>query len=231
MTGDWCFSDGFITLREILDLYMSNTHFRRRVLTIVSDCSYSGSWVKECMEFMDEQGVGPCGHVAKEKGILIKAFASCLSNEIPMELAFSTHCAKNDKNTGSFGLYEIYLRSNENHEGQHPSGLDFTRVQCKNKIDEPCTMAPGSTWQRWSAVRRLFVVRGNNRGRPAWQYVLVVDDEDTITTFHKKIKEEGSRNVTNYGKVIKSGWGQDAPNDIREQMLRTYNIDYTYKAK
>ena len=83
MTGDWCFGDGFITLRELLDIYMSNTHFRGRIFSIVSDCSYSGSWVKECMEFMDEQGVGPCGHAAQEKGILIQVLTSCLSNEIP----------------------------------------------------------------------------------------------------------------------------------------------------
>ena len=87
-TGDWCFSDGFISFREIMELYMSNQHFKGKVLTIISDCSYSGSWVKEGMAFMDEQGVGPCGHVAKEKGILVKVFASCLANEIPAELAF-----------------------------------------------------------------------------------------------------------------------------------------------
>ena len=229
MTGDWCFSDGFITLREILDLYMSNQHFRGRVLTINSDCSYSGSWVKECMEFMNEQGVGPCGHAAKEKGILVKVFASCLSNEIPMELVFSTHCADNDKNLGTMSRM-IDLRSNEIHEGQHPSGLDFTRVRCKNKIDEPCTMVPGSTWQRWSTAKRLFVVRGTDKGRPAWHYLLVVDDEDTITAFHKKIKE-GSLDVANYGKIIESGWGQDPPNDFKEQIQRTYTIDYNHKAK
>ena len=229
-TGDWCFSDGFITLREILDLYMSNQHFRGRVLYIISDCSYSGSWVKGCMKFMDEQGVGPCGHAAKEKGILVKVLASCLSNEIPMELAFSTHCAQNDKNLGTVA-YTIDLRSKEIHEGQHPSGLDFTQVQCNNKIDEPCTMAPGSTWQRWSAGMRLVVVRGTDKGRPVWRYVLLVDDEDTIAAFHKKIKEEGSLNVLNYGKNIKSGWGQDPSNEVQEQLQRNYTIDYNYKAK
>ena len=208
---------------------MSNQHFRGCILTIVSDCSYPGSWVKECMEFMDEQRVGPCGHAAKEKGILVKVYASCLSNEIPMELAFSTHCAENDKNLGTVSC-TIDLRSNEIHEGQHPSGLDFTRVRCKNKIDEPCTMVPGSTWQRWSTGKRFFIVRGKDRGRPAWHYVLLVDDEDTITAFRKKIKE-GSLDVANYGKVIKSGWGQDPPNDLREQMQHTYAIDYNYKAK
>ena len=57
-TGDWCFEDGFITFRDIAQLYLRASHnFKGRVLAIVSDCSYSGCWVRECMEFLDEQGV------------------------------------------------------------------------------------------------------------------------------------------------------------------------------
>ena len=232
MTGDWCFSDGFITLREILDLYMNNQHFRGRVLTIDTDCSYSGSWVKECIEFMDEQGVGPCGHTAKEKGILVKVFASCLSNEIPMELAFSINCAKNDNNLGTLS-YTIGLRSKEIHEGQHSSGLDFTEVQCKNKIDEPCTMAPGSTWQRWSTAERLFIFRGNDRGLPAWHYLLLVDDEDTIRIFKDKTQGDNAgkhtTNLEDYGKVIKKGFGKDPPNEVKEWIEKNYLTHYDYK--
>ena len=211
---------------------MSNTYFRGRVLYIMSDCSYSGSWVKECMEFMDEQGVGPCGHVAKEKGILVKVYASCLSNEIPMELAFSTHCAQNDKNLGTVA-YKTVSRYKEIHEGQHFSGLDFTRVRCKNKIDEPCTMAPGSTWQRWSTAERLFVVRSNDRGRPVWYYVLVVDDEDTIRILKDKTQGDNAgkhtTNLEDYGKVLKSGWGEDPPNEMEEWIKKNYLTRYDYK--
>ena len=157
-TGDWCFSDGFISFREIMDLYTQ--HFRGRVLTIISDCSYSGSWVREAMAFMDEQGVGPCGHVAKEKGILIKVFASCLANEIPAELAFSTHGIKNSTNTGLIRFNVPNYRGNEIHDGQHPIGLDFTQVRCQNKIDQPCTMAPGSTWEQWIRQKLLYIIEG-----------------------------------------------------------------------
>ena len=56
-----------------------------------------GSWVRKAMAFMDEQGMGPCGHMAKRKGILVKVYASCqaIDLEIPFPLAFSTNCAKN----------------------------------------------------------------------------------------------------------------------------------------
>ena len=68
-TGDWCFQDGFLTLREIIKIYVDSNKLRGHaiILVIVSDCSHSGCWVRECMDFMDEQGIGPCGHAAKKR--------------------------------------------------------------------------------------------------------------------------------------------------------------------
>ena len=175
---------------------------------------------------MDEQDVGPCGHAAKEKGILVKVYASCQDNEIPAELAFSTHCAQNDKNTGTLS-YFIKLRE-KIHDGQHTSALDFTTVQCKSKIDEPCTMAPGSTWQQWSTAQRIYTVRGKDRGQPSWHYILLVDDEDTIREFHDKVKE-GHVDVANYGQILKSGWGRDPPEET-QKWTKHYLINYNYQA-
>ncbi len=188
-----------------MELYLQNAHIKGRVLSIATDCSYSGCWVKEATSFMEEHGVGPCGRAAKEKGILAQVFASCLTNEIPAELAFSTHCAKNDKNIGIVS-YTINL-GKEIHDGQRASGLDFTTVQCKSKIDEPCTMAPGSTWQQWSTAERVMTIRGKDKGRPAWCYLLLVDDEATIGAFHDKV--ELGIDVDNYGQILKCGLGQD----------------------
>ena len=42
--GDWCFCDGYISFRDIADLYTQ--HFTGKVLSIVLDCSYSGKWVE-----------------------------------------------------------------------------------------------------------------------------------------------------------------------------------------
>ena len=212
-----------------MDLYTQ--HFRGHVLTITSDCSYSGSWVREAMVFMDEQGVGPCGHVAKEKGILVKVYASCLANEIPAELAFSTHGITNDLNTGTVGYNVPEYRGNEIHDGQHYSRLDFTQVRCKNKIDQPCTMAPGSTWERWRAKHRLMTVCGIDRGRPAWHYLLPADDEETIARLIDRTTGENAGkhriNVTDYGQVIKSGWGEDPPDEIEKEM-KNYFVNYNH---
>ncbi len=210
-----------------MQLYLQNAHFKGKLLRIVSDCSYSGCWVKEAMTLMDEQDVGPCGHAAKEKGILVKVYASCQDNEIPAELAFSTHCAQNDKNTGTLS-YFIKLRE-KIHDGQHTSALDFTTVQCKSKIDEPCTMAPGSTWQQWS--RKIMKVTGiEAKGKPVWHYVLLADDEETIREFHEKTKQGSHLDVINYGQILKSGWGQEPPEETKKWIKEHYHVNYNYQA-
>ena len=104
-TGDWCFEDGFITFKDIADLYLrAISNFKGHVLTIISDCSYSGCWVRDCMEFFDDRGMEPCGHKAREKGMIIKVYASCKSNEIPTEYCYSVNSAVNE-NTGEMSLW------------------------------------------------------------------------------------------------------------------------------
>ena len=53
-----------------------------------------------------------------------------------------------------------------------------------------------------------------------------MDDEETIKKFHEKIKE-GRLDVVDCGQVLKSGWGEDPPNEVRDTMDRNYKIVYT----
>ena len=153
-TGDWCFEDGFITFRDIAQLYLRASHnFKGRVLTIVSDCSYSGCWVKDCMEFLDEQGVQPCGHKAREMGMVIKVFTSCRSNEIPTEYRYSMSGMLNDKVAGVVGSW----RSIQLLETQTTASIDSSHLNCNSKIiDEPCTLQSGLTWKRLYEMKEKF---------------------------------------------------------------------------
>ena len=185
------------------------------------------------MAFLDEQGVGPCGHMAKEKGILIKVFASCLANEIPAELAFSTHSVKNDKNTGLIFTDINRLRGDEIHDGQHPSILDFSQVRCKNTVDQPCTMAPGSTWERWCAQERILTIQGKVNSEPVWCYLWIVDDDSTIKKFAKQTQGEDAGlftlDMNDYGVTLGSGWGEEPPEDTQKWMEKEYFIDYRHQ--
>ena len=137
-TGDWSFRDGFITFRDIADLYMK--HSRGRGLAIVTDCHSSGRWVSECAKFLDEQGVKPCGHSAREKRYFLKVFASCQAGQNSAELAYTTR-AMYVKD----GMMYHYT-SRELSAMQRTFGVDFTKVKCGKGKEEKCGIAPDSTW-------------------------------------------------------------------------------------
>ena len=172
------------------------------------------------MEFLDEQGVQPCGHKAREKGMLIKMLASCKSNQIPTEYRYSVSSVNNDKNTGEIRFWT----SKQLLETQTTYTTDSSKLCCSNKsITEPCTLKPGYTWRKKEEGRRIYLVRSKDRGRLilSWQYVLVVDDDDIIDRFLETVKL-GCVDVADYGRVLHSGLGKDPPNDIRERIEEEY---------
>ena len=53
------------------------------------DCCYSGRWVTDCAKTLDGLGIPPCGHRARESGILIKVYASCQADQKATEPCYS----------------------------------------------------------------------------------------------------------------------------------------------
>ena len=106
------------------------------------------------MEFLDEQGVQPCGHKAREKGMVIKVIASCKSNEVPTEYQFSVNGAENNTNAGMMGFWLL-----KQLETQTTDGINSSLLNCNSKtIDEPCTLPPGLTWRRLEEIKKTFSV-------------------------------------------------------------------------
>ena len=69
-------------------------------------------------------------------------------------------------------------------EDQHFKFVYMTMIQCKNKsIDDPCTLGPHDTWRKTINQGRIYLVCGADKGRQAWHYVLLVDDDETIHKF------------------------------------------------
>ena len=228
-TGDWCFEDGFITFKDLTDLYLQL--LRGRVLTIVTDCSHSGCWVKQCITFLDEQGVGPCGHSAREKGILINVYASCLSHQVPRQLAYSVHGCYNDKNTGDlfFHYYACVSLQSKIADAQHVRTMNSTILRCgQGSIQDECLCLPRANWQTWSAHHRIHTVNGNDpvNGRKAWQMILLVGDDETILTFLEKTQGEEREihtiDYTDYGQILKSGWGEGPTDEQRASVMEPY---------
>ena len=215
--GDWCFSDGFITFQDLMDVYMET--YRGHVLTIVSDCSYSGNWVKRAYEFMDGQGIPPCGHHAIEKGILLKVVASCRPTQTARVLGYSLYCLQFDKNDETI-KHHI---AQQIQKGQKSFGRDFTAMLCGKKVDEDCKQDVVLTWELKLESQRVFLVRGKDRGRPAWHYVLVVDDYDTIDNFLEAV-DSGHVDVNDYGESLFCGFGKDPPNETTDKLHKKYKV-------
>jgi hypothetical protein len=103
------------------------------------------------MEFLDEQGVQPCGHKARKKGMIIKVFASCKSKEIPTEYRYPVDGIYNEKSIGdmSFWIAKQLLKP------QTTNDIDSSELNCQSKtINETCTLPPGLTWSTLEKMKR-----------------------------------------------------------------------------
>ena len=215
-TGNWCFKDGVITFQDIFGLYMDC--FRGKQLTIVSDCSYSGNWIKDCVKTLDDIGISSCGHHTKEQGILIKVFSSCKSKEEATIAAFINEAVAIDEKKKCLNFYSKELST-----GQNTAYGDFIQIRC-SKATEPCEI--NSKWKdRFLEGSRLFLLCGKDRGRKAWHYLLV--DEDKLDAYNA-LFSDGSRpsiDCSKYGKVLYSGWGEDPPKETSRKIeLRFHSV-------
>lgn len=190
--------------------------FRGKVLTIQSDCSHAGSWVSKFVKFLDAYQVKPCGHSARQKGALLKVFASCQSNEVPYTLLYSLRAneIQQDKKL-------VIKRSGwKVADKQHIKRIDATNLFCDHKdIQESCTVHPDLTWRKRHARERVHLIRENQDGQPAWYYVLVTDDDSTALANLTQSTEAEVQGV-NHGKVLKSGLGENPPSDVIEWIER-----------
>ena len=210
-TGNWCFKDGVITFENIFGLYMDC--LRRKRLTVVSDCSYSGNWINHCIAKLDELDIPSCGHHTREQGILLRIFCSCQANEEATVMAYINEAVILN-NEGRL----IFRTPKKLSSEQATSWGDFRDIRCGKVADEQCEIS--SSWEDRLTGKPVYLVRGKDRGWEAWHYVLV--DKDKVDDFKAKIAS-GTIDVAEYGKVLRSGWGKDPPKDV-ERM-----IDLQYK--
>ena len=214
-TGNWCFKDGVITFQDIYNLYIK--HFSGKRLSIVSDCSYSGNWVRECAKVYDEQGILACGHHSRERGLLIAVSASCKAYQEATILTYVNEAME-------VIVKDVKFLSNKTlSSGQATTRGNFTKISCKSKPDEQCQVTRSNqTWENKLLSHRVYIVRGEDGGSPAWCYVLV--DEDKEQQF--KDKAANRINVADYGTILYSGRGEDPPKDIKEKVNHRYDTHF-----
>lgn len=62
---------------------------------------------------------------------------------------------------------------------------------------------------------KRYLVRGKDRGRPVWYYVIV---EKSLLGLFLKRTNGGSLNVADFGTVLKSGWGENPPESTKKEI-------------
>ena len=140
-------------------------------------------------------------------------YASCGADQIATEAWFITNAVNADEQS------QRLLFGGKSTENQTPTCYDFTRLQCCKDPYEKCD---ANEWWKWSETflqgdsrrRRLYLVRGKDRGKTAWHYVLI--KADIIGEFLKRV-DSGTIDVADYGQVLRSGWGQDPPEGVKQR--------------
>ena len=192
-------------------------------MTIITDCCYSGQWAIDCAKTLDSLGIPPCGHRAREQGILVKVFASCQPDQKAAEPCYSVE-GVTVLDDGTLGFQAKQLTK------QTSTWCAATNLTCCRGPDESCCSDEALknwTWQEalndrlWKSVQ---TVQLSDQGRQTWHYLLLSDkSEEYKKRFWERVKS-GSINLTEWGYVIASGEGTDPPREIRDKVWNWMGI-------
>ena len=104
---------------------------------------------------------------------------------------------------------------------QTTTGTAFTQIMCNKLPEEECALIPNFTFQEERNQNRIYLLRGEDRGRQGWNYVLLVDDPETRHIFKERTQGENAgtkriSSINDYGISLRSGWDQDPPQDAQD---------------
>ena len=192
-------------------------HFKGKPLTITSDCSYSGNWINDCAKRLDDLNVPSCGHHTREQGLLFQIVTSCQPNEEATALCFINEAVEySEADKAVIITFNGTLTS-----GQKSMLQNFKNIHCSKPASESCEATLDCTWSNCLKSHLIYRVRGTDRGRAAWYYVLV--DEDKIVDYKNSLKSD-TINLENYGTILESGYGEHPPERIEQKIKCRFGI-------
>ena len=112
---------------------------------------------------------------------------------------------------------DINLRDNAGHTALHAAVRKEHKHIVKRLFESEADV---NMKYKENASERIYLVRGKDRGKLAWHYVLV--KKALLPLFLRRAKG-GSLDVADFGRVLKSGWGKDPPEDIRKSIREMYS--------
>ena len=160
--------------------------------------------------------VSACGHHTRRHGLLLSIKASCQPNEKATALSFVTSLWYSEADKGVVSWHSKLLLS-----GQTTMSEDFTIIRCSKPASESCEANSDCTWNNCLKSDLIYRIRGTDRGRAAWYYVLV--DENKIVDFKSALKSD-TINLENYGTILESGYGEHPPERIEQKIKCKFGI-------
>ena len=170
-------------------------------------------------------GIGACGHQAIQQGMLFKIFTSCQpAQKAKLQSFVKEAVSLQDNSMCCYTVKELF-------NSQTTYGCDFTKTLCMqvNGLSAPCRIPDiplRCTW-KWVDIvnidytkrptNHVKMVRGTDKGREAWQYVLV--EKDLEEDFFEAAAT-GTLDVTEYGFIVHTGYGKDPPEDFVNKLKR-----------
>ena len=130
---------------------------------------------------------------------------------------------------GFFDITKLLVQKGSNVNLQNKEGRTPLFLGVANKHEQLIKLlieneADVSIVYKENSTERFYLVRGKDRGRAAWHYVLV--KKHLLGLFLKRMNG-GSLDVADFGDVLGSGWGKDPPEGTRDKILK--ECDFKFK--
>ena len=184
-------------------------------MTIVSDCCYSGNWVRDSAKALDRLGIPPCGHWAREQGILVKVFASCKPDQKATEPCYSVE-AVTVLDDGTVLNNAMQLTQ------QRSAWFDGTKLVCCRTPAFPCSRSTLQHLKWENGLDRKFNVRQIKRkegGADKWYYIMLHRAGDEyVAAFDAQVDRDPALQLSDWGYVLESGQGTDIPREIKKKV-------------
>ena len=171
--------------------------------------------MRECAKTLDRLGIPPCGHRAREQGILVKVLASCQPDQKAAEPGYSVEGVTVEKD-GTQSIWAKQLTQ------QRSAWFGGTHLVCCRAPDSPC---PRNTFQhlKWEdGVDRKFNIRWIKRkegGADKWYYIMLHRASDEYAAaFRAQFKRDPALQLSDWGYVLESGQGTDIPKEIHDKV-------------
>ena len=171
--------------------------------------------MSDCAETLDSLRIPPCGHKARERGVLLRVFTSCKPDQKAAEPGYSMKAMLVDEGG-------MVMGSAMSFESQQSTWFSGTKLVCCQGPDSACPKSAFSQLKWMDSVKRGLPVKlavTKEQGKDQWHYLMLKDaSEETAQAFEAELKKNPSPRLGRWGVVLSEGEGRQPPVDIKEQI-------------